>query len=335
MAKHKKNHSHAEGHSRSKKTPVGKYIFGAVVFIVLVAVVAGLIWLAAKAGESRLDRQSKVAAIVNGEEITTEYLDDQYAKVPEMYRSYITKANLLNQTINEFILLQEAKKQGSDVSDDDVKAEIQDALVKSGMTEKELEERLAEQNVTKSELIDMYRKQLTINQLLEDVVFTKLDVTDSEVEQFYDSRIHAMHVLVETQAEAEDVIDELKKSSLESIEDDFGDIAEEKSTDPSAAENRGDLGEFGKGQMVAAFEKAAFALEEYAFTAEPVKTDFGYHVILRLPKNETMDDQYSAIEEYLFTQKKSAAVELYLQQLRSKSSVQILYTEPVAVTEPK
>ncbi|MBW2965300.1 peptidylprolyl isomerase [Candidatus Woesearchaeota archaeon] len=328
MVKKKKSHSHA--HSHAKKTPLGKYVFGAVVFIVLVAVVAGLIWLAAKAGESRLDRQSKTAAVVNGEDITTAYLDDQYNKVPEMYRSYITKANLLNQTINEVILLQEAKKQGIEVSEENVTAEIQAALVKSGMTEKELDEKLKDQNVTKAELVEMYQKQLTINKLLDEVVFSDLGVDESDVEEFYDSRIRAMHILVDTKEEAEDIIDELKSSTLESIEDDFAALADEKSTDPSAAENHGDLGEFGKGQMVSEFEKAAFALEEYAFTAEPVKTQYGYHVILRLPKNETLDDQYNAIEEYLLTQKKSAAVELYLKQLRSKSNIQILYTEPAS-----
>jgi foldase protein PrsA len=308
-----KAHSHKpHPRKRKKKTPAGKYAFGIVVFIVLVAVVAGLIWLSSKAGESRLARQSDIAATVNGEEITTAQLDDQYSKVPDTYRPFITKEILLNQTINEVVMLQEAEKQGIITTEDDVEQEIQSALLQSGITEEELDTRLDEQNITKEYLKDLYRKQLTINNLLEEVVFVNIEVDETDVEELYNSSI----------------IKELKTSSLEGIKDDFAALAEEKSTDPSAATNKGDLGEFGRGQMVPEFEKAAFALEEYAFTAVPIKSQFGYHIILRLPKEQTLSEQYSSIEEFLLNQKKSQAVPLYVEQLRSKADIEILYEEP-------
>ena len=78
MAKKKKSHAHKKhAHHKKKESSTGKYVFGAVVFVVLVAVVAGLIWLAYQAGESRLARTGKTAAVVNGEVITTAELDDQ------------------------------------------------------------------------------------------------------------------------------------------------------------------------------------------------------------------------------------------------------------------
>jgi foldase protein PrsA len=337
-----KEHKHASMHhvhSRHEHHPARKsrrnMIFGAVVFIVLVAVVVVFILLASKSGESRLQRQKEVAAIVNGEKITTAYLDEQYGRVPAMYQPYITKSMLLNQTINEVLLLQEAKKQGVEVTDADVKAEITKAMSSAGVTDDQLDERLKEQNITREFLEELYTKQLTINKLLEKVVFNKIKVTDDEVREFYDSRIRAMHILVETEDEANAIIAQLKKVSLKDIETKFSALAKEKSIDPSAATNSGDLGEFGAGQMVPQFEEAAFALEENSFTAEPVKTQFGYHVILRLPKTQSFEEQESMIKEFLLTQKKSQAVPLYLDQLLSKATVEVLFKEEAkpAVTE--
>ncbi|MBN1544760.1 peptidylprolyl isomerase [Candidatus Woesearchaeota archaeon] len=324
----KEHHAHVKHpHARARKSTVQKYVFGAVVFVVLVAVIAGLIYLASKSGELRLSRQNDIAAVVNDEQITTAYLDEQYDRVPVEYREFITKSMLLNQTINEVLLLQEAKKQGIEVTNSDVEDEIRSAMEAAGVTEDQLEERLKEQNISRDYLEELYMKQLTINQLLEKVVFTSIKVSDSEIEAFFNSRIRAMHILVETEDEANDMIEQLKKVSLGKIESKFSELAKANSIDPSAAENGGDLGEFSRGQMVPEFENAAFALEEYAFTAEPVQTQFGYHVILRLPKTESLEEQYDAINELLLTQKKAQAVPLYIEQLRSKAKVDVLYTE--------
>ncbi|MBU2560855.1 MAG: peptidylprolyl isomerase [Nanoarchaeota archaeon] len=326
----KEHHAHVKHpHARARKSPVQKYVFGAVVFVVLVAVIAGLIYLASKSGELRLSRQREIAAVVNDEQITTAYLDEQYDRVPETYREFITKSMLLNQTINEVLLLQEAKKQGIEVTKADVEDEISSAMEKAGVTEDQLEERLKEQNISRDYLEELYMKQLTINQLLEKVVFTNIKVADSEIEGFYSSRIRAMHILVETEEEANSMIEQLKKVSLGKIESKFSELAKAESIDPSAATNGGDLGEFSRGQMVPAFEAAAFALEDYAFTAEPVQTQFGYHIILRLPKTQNLEEQYDSINELLLTQKKAQAVPIYLDQLRSKAKVEVLYTEEV------
>ena len=84
--------------------------------------------------------------------------------------------------------------------------------------------------------------------------------------------IHARHILVKTEDEAKAVIKDLAGGA------DFADTAKKKSTGPSGP-NGGDLGYFGKGQMVPEFEKAAFALDKGAMTQTPVKTQFGWHVI--------------------------------------------------------
>lgn len=88
------------------------------------------------------------------------------------------------------------------------------------------------------------------------------------------NKIKASHILVEKHSQALEVIELLRSG------EDFAKLAQKFSTGPSKKKG-GSLGTFGRGQMVKEFEKAAFALEKGEFTKEPVKTQFGYHVILR------------------------------------------------------
>jgi peptidyl-prolyl cis-trans isomerase C len=107
-------------------------------------------------------------------------------------------------------------------------------------------------------------------------------VSDDDVKARYDKEIAALpasgevrarHILVKTEEEAMAIIAELDGGG------DFEAIAKEKSSDPGSGAQGGDLGYFGQGQMVPEFEQAAFALEVGAHTKEPVKSQFGFHVI--------------------------------------------------------
>ncbi|WP_367195110.1 peptidylprolyl isomerase [Amorphus sp. 3PC139-8] len=121
-------------------------------------------------------------------------------------------------------------------------------------------------------------------QALRDAYFEqKIDaaITDADVRARYDEEvgklepqeeIHARHILVESEDEAKELIKELDNGA------DFQELAKEHSTGPSAPKG-GDLGYFSEGQMVPEFEEAAFALEPGSYTEDPVKTQFGYHVI--------------------------------------------------------
>ncbi len=87
-------------------------------------------------------------------------------------------------------------------------------------------------------------------------------------------KVRCAHILVKTQTEAKTVQERLKKGEK------FSAIAQQVSLCPSGKKG-GDLGTFGRGQMVKPFEEAAFKLEK-GCTSEPVKTQFGYHIIKRL-----------------------------------------------------
>lgn len=90
------------------------------------------------------------------------------------------------------------------------------------------------------------------------------------------NKITAKHILVAKKSLAEDIIEQLNAGSAK-----FEDLAKKYSDCPSRKKG-GSLGEFGQGQMVKEFEKAAFALQKNQITQIPVKTKFGYHVIKRV-----------------------------------------------------
>lgn len=104
--------------------------------------------------------------------------------------------------------------------------------------------------------------------------------------------VHARHILVATQEEADAIIKELDAGG------NFEEIAKEKSTDGAAASG-GDLGYFGPGQMVPAFEEAAFALEAGQYTKTPVKTQFGFHVIKVEDKRDRQPPAFEQAKEHM------------------------------------
>ncbi len=92
--------------------------------------------------------------------------------------------------------------------------------------------------------------------------------------------VHARHILVDTEAQAKDVITKLNGGAK------FEDLAKEFSKDKSNSATGGDLGYFAQNDMVKEFSAAAFALKANEFTKAPVKTQFGFHVIQSLDKRE-------------------------------------------------
>ena len=89
------------------------------------------------------------------------------------------------------------------------------------------------------------------------------------------NKIKCSHILVQKQSEAISILDRIKKGEK------FGKLARELSTDTGSAKRDGSLGFFGRGKMVKEFENAAFNLQ-VGQISEPIKTQYGYHIIKRL-----------------------------------------------------
>ena len=88
-------------------------------------------------------------------------------------------------------------------------------------------------------------------------------------------KIKCFHILVNKHSEALSVLERIRRGES------FADLAKELSIDRGSGKRGGDLGLFGRGQMVKPFEEAAFKLKKGELTSEPVRTEFGYHIIKR------------------------------------------------------
>ena len=147
-------------------------------------------------------------------------------------------------------------------------------------------------------------------------------VTDADVKARYEKEIaasppenevHARHILVKTEDEAKEVIKLLEGGAK------FEDVAKEKSTDGAAAQG-GDLGYFGRGQMVPEFEKAAMDLKPGEYSKTAVKTQFGFHVIkvedLRAKQPPAFDKVKDQVRDILLREKYVETVRAYRDELK-------------------
>ncbi len=165
----------------------------------------------------------------------------------------------------------------------------------------------------KRDLIEMepeFKKQLAE---LKDELLTKtvidrtlcdVKITDAEAKEYFDANpeqfdrgavVNASHILVDSEELAKTIISEIENGSVT-----FEEAATKYSSCPSKASG-GNLGEFGRGQMVKEFEDAAFSLET-GKVSEPVKTQFGYHVIKVLSKSESSKLEFDEIKDQLTEQ---------------------------------
>jgi peptidyl-prolyl cis-trans isomerase C len=187
------------------------------------------------------------------------------------------------------------------------------------------------------------KNKVLMETLLNDI--TKTAATEAEMKKLYDEsvakmqpeeEVRARHILVKTEAEAKDVLAKVKGGA------DFEKLAREISIDPSAKANGGDLEYFSKGQMVAEFSEAAFKLDK-GQVSEPVKTQFGFHIIKVEDKRTKPLPKYDEVKEQVqaFVVRKAQA-ELIM-KLRTEAKIENLVKKeapaappaPPAKAEPK
>jgi peptidyl-prolyl cis-trans isomerase C len=121
----------------------------------------------------------------------------------------------------------------------------------------------------------------------------------------------ARHILVETQSAAADLITQLNEGA------DFAELAKAHSTGPTGP-NGGDLGWFSPDQMVKPFSDAVAAMEDGTHTAEPVQTQFGWHVILREESRENTPPTMESVRDVIKQQLEQMKFASYLETLRAE-----------------
>ena len=135
---------------------------------------------------------------------------------------------------------------------------------------------------------------------------------ETQLEQSSDKQYKARHILVESQGEAEALINQLNEG------EDFEALAKEFSTGPSGP-NGGDLGWFAPDQMVKPFADAVVALEDGAYSKAPVQTQFGWHVILREDTRENEPPTLESVRDAIKQRVEQEKFQDYMQGLRDGS----------------
>ena len=181
----------------------------------------------------------------------------------------------------------------------------------------------------KAELAKL-RENLLINYAGNKVI-SAVKVNEEDVKKYYEDNldkfkqgetVNADHILVDSEEKALEIL-----AKIENGEMSFGDAAKEFSSCPSG-QRGGNLGDFGRGQMVPEFDKAVFELAEGEVTKTPVKTQFGYHLIKLNSKSDSTVMPYEEIapqlSEMVLNEKRREAYEKKINQLKILYPVELI-----------
>ncbi|MSP13965.1 MAG: hypothetical protein EXR62_13540 [Chloroflexi bacterium] len=261
--------------------------------------------------------QGGVIAKVNGEVVKADEYNNQLVQAERFLTTQqgldlstdagkqqfdTVREQVLNQLTDQILINQAATKLNVAVTDKQVDDEIAGLVARLG-SQDELKKRMQDSGLDDTQLRKLIREQLqsdaVVNKVTENI--------STKAEQ-----IHAEHILVSTQEDADKVLARLKAG------EDFAKVAMEASTDPSAQTNGGDLGWFPRGMMVKEFEDAAFVLKPNE-TSGVIKSSFGFHIIRLLERDPAreVDSQLldglrqQAFGKWLDDQRSAAKIETF------------------------
>lgn len=290
-------------------------------------------------------KEKVVSVIVNQEPIYAEEIEKRYNIIPEEYRQFITKEDLIQQLVDEKILLQKAASENIAVTDEEVDLYIQNLSAQAGTTIEEFEQLLASNGLTLEDAKAFYKKSLILNQLLQNEVFSEIVISDDDIESYYNDNVaffttpeslNVSHILIchnssvrcvsnltkeEAKVKAEEVL-KLAKSG------DFSELAMQYSNEPAAIITKGSLGLVNKDSPLdETFLTAALSLKP-GEVSEPVETVFGYHIIKAFSQTKEEVTKLDAVKDQiyqtLFAEVQTGKLMEYISGLRNESQISYL-----------
>lgn len=248
--------------------------------------------------------EDKVLAVVEGKEITQKQLDLLIDQAPADQQAQFRTREGQRQLLNEMIAQELFYLKGKDENIEDTE-----------QYQKEF-----------AEMKEKFLKSYMISHFM-----SNIEVTEEELKAYYQEHsnqfiapdsIRASHILLPSKQQAIDIINEINSGDKS-----FEQAAKDYSLDQSNKAKGGDLGYFHKGQMVAEFEVAAFALEPGEMTKEPIKSQFGYHIIKitdkKIKEKIPFEAAHDSLHRFLLGQKQNRAYVNEAEDLKEKYSVEI------------
>lgn len=295
-----------------------------------------------------------LAATVNGKPITIAEVDEQLNQVLKVSGQHsqifngsqgeqlknLYRAQLLDRLINIKLMMQEAEKRGITVTDKDIDAKLKQLMKQLNIKDdKQLDEVLKQNGLTKEQMRDQLRQGLIIDKL-GDQITKNVKVTDKEVEDYYNThksefatkdQIHAAHILLQTESEANKVLQQLHNGA------DFAALAKQYNPD-STKNTGGDLSWVDKDQLDPAFAEAAWNMQPGQISSQPVKTKFGYHIIKLIGKKpgvqKTFEEAKAEVKDKLLKQKKDEVWQKWFDGIKKKADIKIYLTIPKTKAPP-
>jgi peptidyl-prolyl cis-trans isomerase C len=246
---------------------------------------------------------NQVVAEINGEKVTRQQVLDSASDLPPQVREQIDLVfpQLVERYIGLTLIGAEGRKQNL-AEDPQVKAKVAEAE-------------------------EIAIRQAYVSRVL------KEKVTDAAIKAAYDEKVKtlaeveevsAAHILVASEDDAKAIIAELQGGS------DFATIAKEKSTDKGSGANGGDLGWFTKEVMVKEFADAAFAMKPGEISTQPVKSQFGWHIIKLNDRRKKAPPSLEELRSEIQTDLSEKAIQAVVNDLRKAAEVKVLLDAPAA-----
>ena len=231
----------------------------------------------------------------------------------------------LDTLIAEKIVELESDKKDLTVKDSEIEEELESIKESYGG-----EEAFNEALTSSGASLDSVKKNVESFLLTEKLLKDRVSISDDQITEYFEAnkdsfaqeeQVQASHILVDDEKTAKEVKDKLDDGG------DFAELAKEYSTDTSNAESGGELGFFAKGEMVTEFDDKAFAMKKGEIS-EPVKTEFGYHIIKvtdqKDAKEAALDDHKEEIKDILFDQALQTEYGTWLEEQKEKYQIENL-----------
>jgi len=255
--------------------------------------------------------------------------------------------DILDELIGRELLRQEGSKHIPVDIDKQVQEQIDQVTAQVGGQE-QLKKTLAETGITPDEYAKRVRDNVIIRGAIESAVDKEVKIAPEDVRAYYDKNpdqfkqpemVRASHILIRCAPDATDEVKKEKRTQIDSVRalvkggEKFADVAKKFSEDPGSGANGGDLGFFGRGQMVPEFDAAAFSLKTNE-VSDVITTQFGYHVLMvtghkpaqTVPFDQVKDD----LAKFLKQRKGNDVTRDQVASLRKAAKVEILAPEPPA-----
>ncbi|MCF7858059.1 MAG: peptidylprolyl isomerase [Candidatus Cloacimonetes bacterium] len=281
-----------------------------------------------------------IVAKVNNYEIS---IREYQAELKEVLRSmHLEEANLevkkraIEQLIDGYLLLYSAKESDIDITEEAIENRLLEIKLKFA-SEEEFNDMLSNKGLDVETIRTRIQNDLLISEYIKVKFPADNDIPLEKLKELYlenpdsfktQEMVKASHILIKGTDEASKKRAEELYEQIKSKED-FDRIAVECSECPSNC-HCGDLGYFPKGKMVKKFEEVAFSLKQFEFS-KPVKTKFGYHIIMNTGKKDSIMADFEEVKSALKTRLKRIDSELklikHLKALRSKADITINHKE--------